>query len=186
MSAYRELDPMVEHRTQFAFKEGKREHITKVNMPNIAYPNQHIDSEIPHGSRGHVIIPDTIKVMFNLDITSTRKARSVVNNVGWTLVKKKVLMLGSKDTDTINNSDIYDTYKDFYLSQKESEKKLLQGIQPANGLKVRPDAKKADGTALTIMTQENAIKKTFDKRFAIPLDFHFFKNPVYAMDLKKI
>ena len=89
MSVYRELDPMVEHRTQFAFKEGKREHITKVNMPNIAYPNQHIDSEIPHGSRGHVIIPDTIKVMFNLDITSTRKARSVVNNVGWTLVKKK-------------------------------------------------------------------------------------------------
>ena len=89
MSVYRELDPMVEHRTQFAFKESKREHITKVNMPNIAYPNQHIDSEIPHGSRGHVIIPDTIKVMFNLDITSTRKARSVVNNVGWTLVKKK-------------------------------------------------------------------------------------------------
>ena len=34
MSAYGELDPMVEHRTQFAFK-GKREHITKVNMPNI-------------------------------------------------------------------------------------------------------------------------------------------------------
>ena len=28
---------MVEHRTQFAFK-GKREHIAKVNMPNIAYP----------------------------------------------------------------------------------------------------------------------------------------------------
>ena len=36
MSVYRELDPMVEHSTQFAFK-GKREHIAKVNMPNIAY-----------------------------------------------------------------------------------------------------------------------------------------------------
>ena len=40
MNVYRELDPMVEHRTQFAFK-GKREHIANVNMPNIAYPNQH-------------------------------------------------------------------------------------------------------------------------------------------------
>ena len=35
MSVYGELDPMVEHMTQFAFK-GTREHISKVNMPNIA------------------------------------------------------------------------------------------------------------------------------------------------------
>ena len=108
MNVYGELDPMVEHRTQFAFK-GKREHISKVNIPNIAYPSQHIDTDIPHGSRGLVIIPETMKITFNLDITSSDKAHSVVNNVGRALVKKKELMLGSKDIDTINNSDIYDT-----------------------------------------------------------------------------
>ena len=48
MSIYGELDPMVEHETQFAFK-GKTEHISKLNMPNIAYSNQHIDTEIPNG-----------------------------------------------------------------------------------------------------------------------------------------
>ena len=106
-------------------------------MPNIAYPNQHIDVEIPHGSRDHVTTPDTVKITFNLDIESTDKARSVVNNVGRALVKKKVLMLDSKDIDTTNNSDIFDTYKDLYLSEKEREEKLLQGIQPANGLKAR-------------------------------------------------
>ena len=46
-------------------------------------------------------------------------------------------------------------------------------------------AKKADGTARTVTTQENAIKKTFDKRFAIPLDFDFFKHPVYPYSLKE-
>ena len=45
--------------------------------------------------------------------------------------------------------------------------------------------KKADGTALTVTTQENEIKKMFDKRFAIPLDFEFFKNPVYPHGLKE-
>ena len=99
---------MVEHMIQFAFK-GKRERIAKIKMPNIAYPNQHIDIKIPHGSRDHVIVLDTIKITFNLDIESTDKARSVVNNVGRALTKKKVLTLGSKDIDTINNSDIYDT-----------------------------------------------------------------------------
>ena len=61
-------------------------------------------------------------------------------------------MLGSKDIDTINNWDIYDTYKDLYLSKKEREEKLLQGIQSVNGLKARVDAKKAAGTALTVTT----------------------------------
>ena len=99
MSVYGELDPMVEHMTQFAFK-GKRKHIAKVNMPNIAYPNQH-----------------TVKSAFNLDIESTDKTRSIVNNLGRVLVRKKVLMLGSKDINTINNSDVYEKFKDLYLSE---------------------------------------------------------------------
>ena len=89
MSVYGELDPMIDHRTQFAFKS-KKEHIAKVNIPNIGYLSQHIDIDIPYGSRDHVIIPDTIKITFNLDIESTDKAHSVVNNVGRALVKKKV------------------------------------------------------------------------------------------------
>ena len=33
--------------------------------------------------------------------------------------------------------------------------------------------------------QENVIKKTFDKRFAIPLDSDFFSHPVYPYGLKE-
>ena len=55
---------------------------------------------------------------------------------------------------------------------------MLQGIPSSNDLKARVGAKKVDGTALTVTTQENAIKKKFDKRFAIPLDFDFFRHPV--------
>ena len=32
---------------------------------------------------------------------------------------------------------------------------------------------KANGTALAVASHENAIKKTFDKRFTMPLDFDF-------------
>ena len=172
---------MVEHRTQFAFK-GKREHIAKVNMPNIAYPNQYSVIEIPHSSRDHVIVPDTVKITFNLDIESTDKTRSIVDNGGMAMVKKKVPMLGSKD---IYNSNVYDTYKDLYLSKKERQERLLQGTKPANGLKTRVGAKRVDGTALAVTTQENAIKKMFDNRFAISSDFDFFKHPVYPYGLKE-
>ena len=174
MSVYGKLDPMVEHRVQFAVK-GKREHIAKANTPNIAYPTQHIDIEIPQVSRDHVLVPDSVKITFNLEIESKDKQRSVVNNVGRALVKKKkMFILRSKEIDTINNSDIYDTYKDLYLSKKEREERLLRGIQSVNGLKAWLGAKKVDGTVLTVTDQENTIKKTFKNRFATPLDFDFF------------
>ena len=56
-----------------------------------------------------------------------------------------MLKFGSKEIDVINNPCIYD---DLYLSKKEREERLLQGIQPANGLKTRLGAKNSDGTTL--------------------------------------
>ena len=52
-------------------------------------------------------------------------------------------------------------------------------------MKARLGAKKADGTALTATTQENAIKKTLDKRFTIPLYLVFSKHLVYPYGLKE-
>ena len=37
-----------------------------------------------------------VRITFNLDIESKDETRRIVNNVGRALVKKKVLMLGSK------------------------------------------------------------------------------------------
>ena len=48
MSVYGELDPMIELRTQFPFKD-KREHIVTVNATNIAYPDQHFKIIISQG-----------------------------------------------------------------------------------------------------------------------------------------
>ena len=70
-------------------------------MPNIAYPYQHIDTEIPYGSRDHMIVSDTVKITFNLENESMGKACSIVKNA-----------------DTINNPDVCGTNKDLYLSKK--------------------------------------------------------------------
>lgn len=47
MSIYRELNLIPEYRTQFP-SYGKREFLVKVQIPNIAYLNQHIEIELPH------------------------------------------------------------------------------------------------------------------------------------------
>ena len=87
---------MPRYRTQFDFKD-KRQLKTKINIPNIAYPNQHNNIEIPHGSRDDVIVPDNVKTTFNPDTEYTERTRSVTKNLGRALLKKRVPMLRSKE-----------------------------------------------------------------------------------------
>ena len=49
------------------------------------------------------------------------------------------------------------------------------------------DAKKKKNRciALILTNQENGIKKTYDNRFAIPLDFDFFKYPIYPYGFRE-
>ena len=68
---------------------------------------------------------------------------------------------------------------------KEREKKLVQDIQLWNSLKVQDSIKKKIGTAMIVITQENAIKKNFGKRFPTTLDFEFSKHPVYPYRIKE-
>ena len=85
-----------------------------------------IDIETPNGSRNHVIVPDTVKTMFNLDNESTNKTRSVVNNVGRALGMKKGLMFGSKNIGTINNSDIYDSTRIYILAKNNLKRSCFK------------------------------------------------------------
>ena len=47
----------------------------------MAYPNQYIDTDILHVSRDHIIMPDTVKITFNLDIELIDKIHMIVKNV---------------------------------------------------------------------------------------------------------
>ena len=63
---------MPEHKIQLVFK-GKPEYLAKVNILNRAYVNQHIHTEIPYGSRSHVIVPDTVQITFILTLSQGTK-----------------------------------------------------------------------------------------------------------------
>ena len=57
MNNYGELNHEAEKRMQLAFK-GKREHMIKVHKPNMAFPGQHIDTEIVgYGIMGMFQVP---------------------------------------------------------------------------------------------------------------------------------
>ena len=54
----------------------------------MAYPNQHTNTKIPHESRYPIIVPDTVKITFNLNIEPSEKTCSIVSNVRRAQAKK--------------------------------------------------------------------------------------------------
>ena len=72
MSIYEVLGPIAEYKTRFTLKV-KQEYIIEVKITNTGYSNQHIGTEIKHGSSDHVVVPDTVKTMFNLTLTQQTK-----------------------------------------------------------------------------------------------------------------
>ena len=73
-------------------------------MPNLVYPNQHIDAGTRWFKRDHVIVPYIVKITFNLDIESTDKI-CIFDNVSRAVVKK-VLIFGTQEIDVVNNTRI--------------------------------------------------------------------------------
>ena len=173
-----------ENRIELAYK-GKREHFITPNTPNKAYPGQVVKAVIPRGSSDIIMVRETQRVSFNLELKLIDKGRSLVRDVGRRSVVKKTLSLGSTDIEIIETADIFDIYEDLYLSKIDRDNLLLQSIQSDNGLKARVGGKRSDGTDLTLSTEENAFVRTLGNRFEIPPDIDFLMQPYCPYYLKK-
>ena len=121
---YGELDPTPENRVEYGFK-GKREHIVIPNTPNSALPGQTLHIVIPRGSSDSTMIRETQSVTFELNIESKVKSASIVQNLGRNIIVKKILKLGSKVLEVLDNCDIFDSFRDLNLSKNERKNRLL-------------------------------------------------------------
>ena len=94
-SYYGELDPNPEIRYQHAF-QAYREHSVTTISPNTAVANQIIKFKIEKLDANCVMVPGTQMLTFDLNLTSKDKNQGIVNNIGRSLVAKKILKLGNK------------------------------------------------------------------------------------------
>jgi len=72
---------------------------------------------------------------------------------------------------SINNYDEIKTYIDFWMSKKNKARRVFQGIDDADALKLRVSSEGATGDA-----GKTAVAKTFGNRFRIPIDFELLDD----------
>ena len=97
--------------------------------------------------------------------------RSVVPNIGRKIIKTFKIYFEGNEIWSINNREEIMSYMDCWLSEKDRARRVFQGIDDADALKLRVSTKGATGDA-----GKTAVAKTFGNRFRIPIDFELLND----------
>ena len=165
MSTYGEkLNPFRALRKPLGVK-GNRTSIVNNNNPSTINEKETLTVRFPNLGEDDVIVPYTARLAFTIELDSTDKNRTVVKNLGRSIVKKISVKLDGNEIACIDDADIFYLYKDLWLPVKKRDNLEYQGIQNLNTAAIRIKAENAVKT-----TQPDAsIAHAFGNRFYFPL-----------------
>ncbi|XP_057308964.1 uncharacterized protein LOC130647207 [Hydractinia symbiolongicarpus] len=147
--------------------KGKRQRVKVSHTPSMINQKEDLYVDIPNMGMNNVICPGFLKLLFDLEITGTNTNRTIVNNIGKTLVRDLRITLNSREVQNISDYSTFAVYRDLWLPRFERENELtLEGIGVPDGatrqLQVKSTFKPGDG-------EEKAIAKAYGNTFCIPL-----------------
>ena len=149
-----------------------RQHVVLTHNPSSIEPGQTLQVRFPNIGENDVIAPKSFYISFALNLKGKKdEARTVVPNIGRKIIKTFKIYFEGNEVLSINNYDEIKTYLDFWLAKKDKARRVVQGIDDTNALKLRVASKGATGNA-----GETAVAKTFDNRFRIPIDFELLND----------
>lgn len=187
MSTGDKLQPNRSLRGAFGIK-GNRQKIVVTNNPPTIDQNQLLTVRFPNLDANDIIVPGTTKLTFDITLNSKEDVnRTLINNIGRAIVKKKVVKIEGNEILSIDDSDTLDCYYDLWMAYSERRNAIFQGIvtnsgkgQTDNAIKHRINA----GDKLED-TEDKAIAAAFGNKFCIPLDFEILESsmPFYQSGL---
>ena len=86
---------------------------------------------IPKLTEGVVIVPNSVALLFNLNVVGHAN-NTLVNNVSRNLVTSFKINFGGEVLQNTHRYDLLQTYIDLFLTTEEREDRLKQGISSVN------------------------------------------------------
>ena len=148
----------------------KAEHTIKriTFNPTEANPGNTLYVSVPKLHEAEVIVPGTLSLLFDLDLTGGHANNYLVQNVSRALIDFFVVKYAGTTIQDTNGYDIYEIFKDLFLSVDEHhEEMLLEGIQNTKLSKIRSGA--GDKPTSGVDT-ENALESIYKNNYKINLD----------------
>ena len=150
---------------------GIRQSVVITNNPSTIDQNQQLLVRFPNLSSNDVIVPGTVRLAFEIELTSKDVNATIFPNIGRAIIKKTTNRISGNEVMSIDDSDIYHCYIDLWKTPTEHVNMAYQGIGKTNMLKHRVGAGNANADK-----EDQAIAKAYGNRFCIPLDFELLET----------
>ena len=159
---------------------GIRQSVVITNNPSTIDQNQQLLVRFPNLSSNDVIVPGTVRLAFEIELTSKDVNATIFSNIGRAIKKKTTIRISGNEVMSIDDSDIYHCYIDLWKTPTERVNMAYQGIGKTNMLKHRVGVGN-----VTPDKEDQAIAKAYGNRFCIPLDFELLEThmPFYQAGL---
>ena len=185
MSSFgRKLNPLRSLREPRGIK-GIRQSVVITNNPSTIDQNQQLLVRFPNLGSEDVVVPGSVRLAFKITLESESDAdRTLVDNIGRAIVRKTTIRISGNEIMSIDDSDVFYTYCDFWWTIQQRVNAVYQGIDIStnrNVTKLRIDA----GNKSESDVEDMAVARAFGNRFCIPLDFELLEShmPFYQSAL---
>ena len=135
--------------------------------PSEANPGETLYVHVPKLNENEVLVPNSLALIFDIDLSGGHANNFLVQNVSRALVDKLVVKFeGAILEDTVGH-DIYNTFRDLFLPGEKRDNMVPEGIQSEDLCKIRSNSrdKKTSG-----VEAEKKLKEVYGTKYRINLD----------------
>ena len=135
--------------------------------PSEANPGETLYVHVPKLNENEVIVPNTLALIFDIDLSGGHANNFLVQNVSRALVEKLVVKFAGTVLDETVGHDIYKTFQDLFLPGEKRDNLVPERIQSEDLCKIRSGAgdKKTSG-----VDAENKLNQVYESKYRINLD----------------
>ena len=161
------LNPNRSHRVNGKY-DGIRQEVVLTNSPSVVLPGEELAIRLPTLGSADVIVPGSIKVLFDLVVT---KGSTPINNIARSIVNRINVSLDGNELININHSNIFYNYIEQWDSKEVRDSKAFY-----NGIISEDHSADVIKERLGHKSKTSVLSKVYGSTFAIPLDFELFKT----------
>ena len=108
--------------------------------PSEASPGKTLYVHVPKLNQDEVIVPNSLALIFDIDLSGGHANNFLVQNVSRALVDKLVVKFAGTVLDETVGYDIYKTYQDLFLPGEKRDNMVPEGIQSEDLCKTRSNS----------------------------------------------
>ena len=142
--------------------------VNRINFTcSEANPGERLEVRVPKLNKNEVLVPGSLALRFNIDLSGGHANNYLVQNVSRALVNQQVVKFGGTTLDDIVDFDVYKIFTDLFLPEETRGNMVAEGIQSKKLSQIRSGAgdKPTSGVAA-----ENELEKVYGKKYRINLD----------------